>query len=156
MKFMLVSSVMLSTLVLGVTTPMMLALLILLQALILCLILFFLLKTSWFSYILFLIFLGGLMIIFSYMCSLASNEKMEIKINTPRTLFMVMLSIMLSMLWSEEHMILSNESQENIFKMISPLTLTPSVISMIYLLLTLIVIVKITNKKMGALRSNKN
>ncbi|MGL5470365.1 MAG: NADH-quinone oxidoreductase subunit J [Shewanella sp.] len=32
----------------------------------------------WFSYILFLVFLGGVLVLFIYMTSLASNEKFEI------------------------------------------------------------------------------
>lgn len=50
---------------------------------------------------------------------------------------------------------LINDRVETIFKILTRIILTPSVVSIFYLLITLIVIVKISFKKMGALRSTK-
>lgn len=49
-------------------------LILLIQTFLICLISGIILKSFWFSYIIFLIFLGGLLILFSYILSLASNE----------------------------------------------------------------------------------
>nr|ATN41213.1 NADH dehydrogenase subunit 6 [Diptera sp. 77 LC-2017] len=48
------------------------------------------LKSFWFSYSLFLIFLGGMLILFMYMTSVASNEKFSMKLKSMKIYFMIM------------------------------------------------------------------
>ena len=136
-------------------SPIVFTVLILMQALFLCLILCFTLKTSWFSYILFLIFLGGLIIIFSYVCRLASNENVYRELSN-NFLIIALIVITLIILFSEQENIqIVNSNVERIFKILNKFLLTPSVLSIFYLLITLIVIVKISFKKIGSLRSRK-
>nr|YP_001798516.1 NADH dehydrogenase subunit 6 [Sminthurus viridis]ABS82051.1 NADH dehydrogenase subunit 6 [Sminthurus viridis] len=155
MKLMVLFSSFMSFLIMKTNNPMMFTVVILLQALFLCMMICFSMNTSWFSYILFLIFLGGLMIIFSYVCSLASNESINIQIQPVSISSMALVSTLILLNGSEINLSMLNDSVQTIFKMMSKLMVTPSIVSMFYLLITLIVIVKISFKKMGSLRSSK-
>lgn len=55
-------------------------------------------KTFWFSYSLFLIFLGGILILFIYITSIASNEQFKFKINL-YTFFIINLLIIIILLF---------------------------------------------------------
>nr|AYW52178.1 NADH dehydrogenase subunit 6 [Anthicidae sp. 1 ACP-2013] len=115
----------------------------------------------WFSYILFLILIGGMLILFMYMTSIASNEKFK-----PNMKFIVITPIMLStLLFPETWKFMSNtpimkhikiEALNNLeMSMIKFIHLPLNMILMfmiLYLLLTLIAIVKITNMSSGPLR----
>nr|ADO60534.1 NADH dehydrogenase subunit 6 [Drilus flavescens] len=115
----------------------------------------------WYSYILFIIMIGGLLVLFIYMTSVASNEKFKIS-------FSIMFMIVAATMWTtknQEFLHMSNKTMEmlsfnsNWINQMSmskylnnPLNLW--VISMIvYLLLALIAVAKITNIKYGPLRS---
>nr|UKO33017.1 NADH dehydrogenase subunit 6 [Stenochironomus sp. 1CZ] len=50
------------------------------------------LSSFWFSYSLFLIFLGGMLILFLYMTAIASNEKFSMKMNLKFPLIIVLMS----------------------------------------------------------------
>nr|QEH58849.1 NADH dehydrogenase subunit 6 [Caroperla siveci] len=58
--------------------PLALGLILLLQTLMIALITGFTFPSYWFSYILFLVFLGGMLVLFIYVTSLASNEMFSI------------------------------------------------------------------------------
>nr|ALO77119.1 NADH deshydrogenase subunit 6 [Entiminae sp. GENSP01] len=120
----------------------------------------------WFSYILFLIMIGGMLVLFIYMTSVASNEKFKFS----KMMMMIMLSGMLLMLISlmtDNFLFMLNSlnydyTSQNFFNInlsMNKFTNLPMVLVMfmlmIYLLLTLIAIVKITQSKMGPLRSTK-
>nr|YP_010988671.1 NADH dehydrogenase subunit 6 [Allanaspides hickmani]WOR80976.1 NADH dehydrogenase subunit 6 [Allanaspides hickmani]WOR80989.1 NADH dehydrogenase subunit 6 [Allanaspides hickmani] len=122
----------------------------------------------WFSYILFLIFLGGMLVLFIYVTSLASNE--TFKFSTMLASFFVWLFIgfFLFEMFFSDYLIsyfntLSLSSfytqmspelpMQNIISLIYlPSLLLYTIFMMLYLLLTLIVIVKITNNSQGPLR----
>nr|YP_010988658.1 NADH dehydrogenase subunit 6 [Allanaspides helonomus]WOR80950.1 NADH dehydrogenase subunit 6 [Allanaspides helonomus] len=125
--------------------------------------------TFWFSYILFLIFLGGMLVLFIYMTSLASNEMFKFSISSYIlfTGFFVLISLL--GLFFSDYMIyylntLSSTSplhsallpqsltQNIISPIYTPTTMFYTIFMMLYLLLTLIVIVKITNNSAGPLR----
>jgi len=54
--------------------PLAMGLILLIQTIFICLLRGLLIKSFWFSYILFLIFIGGILVLFIYVTSLASNE----------------------------------------------------------------------------------
>ena len=60
--------------------PLAIGLISLIQSLLICLITGLISKRFWFSYILFLIFLGGILVLFIYVTSLASNEIFTISV----------------------------------------------------------------------------
>nr|YP_010728499.1 NADH dehydrogenase subunit 6 [Polypedilum heberti]WEF49740.1 NADH dehydrogenase subunit 6 [Polypedilum heberti] len=129
-------------------------------------------KTFWFSYSLFLIFLGGMLILFMYMTSIASNEQFKFK---PSLMNMMMLMIMilfiiLFILFFNQKLLFFNKIQnfENLSVMIfknltveNNITLNKiynfpmnliTILLINYLFLTLIATVKITNIFEGPLR----
>nr|YP_009632255.1 NADH dehydrogenase subunit 6 [Paralithodes platypus]ASS30841.1 NADH dehydrogenase subunit 6 [Paralithodes platypus] len=124
-------------------------------------------KTFWFSYILFLIFLGGMLVLFIYVASLASNEQFTIDINFFLMSFIIVVLVFF-LLIIYDPIILSNKmlmmssslmneykfSSNSLFN--SPIYNLPSafftffIIS--YLLLALLVVVKIMKSSSSPLR----
>nr|AII02538.1 NADH dehydrogenase subunit 6 [Dysstroma truncata] len=153
--------------------PLSMGLMILLQTLFMCLISGMLIKTYWFSYILFLTFMGGLLVLFIYVSSIASNEMFSsININMKIFIFMF-LSILIIMQilfynnlnWmnlSNDIMdnnnffnlyFFNNENKFNINKLYNNHNFMLMMLMVIYLFITLIAVVKITNIFYGPLRT---
>nr|QGA74038.1 NADH dehydrogenase subunit 6 [Chalcophana sp. N69] len=116
----------------------------------------------WFSYILFLVMIGGMLILFVYMTSVASNEKFKLNlmlVTAATTTFLT------SMLFNKSEMNLSfkiketlnfnsNNTKTMLTKYFNFPSMTIMMFMMIFLLLTLVVIVKLTKKSMGPIRKN--
>nr|AND96286.1 NADH deshydrogenase subunit 6 [Onthophagus yukae] len=120
----------------------------------------------WFSYILFLIMIGGMLILFIYMTSIASNEKFYPSIKLMMIiLIMAMLWMLLEICIDPYYINLNNiyYNYENNININKNLSMTkffnfPSnsmmYLMIMYLLIALLAIVKITDfKKNGTLRS---
>jgi len=136
--------------------PIILITLILIQTINLCLIAWILLKSSWFSYILFIIFLGGLMVLFIYITSLASNEKFFFRANPILLLYIISIIIIILLINKNEEAQIFNQLNNinKIFNSIYSLNvITLTITTIIYLLLTLIVVVKVASKYEGPLRN---
>lgn len=129
--------------------PVILIIFILIQTVVLCLILWLKFKIRWFSYIIFLIFLGGLMVLFIYITSLASNELILISINSifysvifcSLLLFFIILSFNL-----QDNYNIFNFNFKSFHLIYSIRRSRLVILTIIYLLLTLIIVVKISNK----------
>jgi len=119
-------------------------------------------RSFWFSYILFIIIIGGILVLFIYMTRLASNE-----IFSPSNKILIASSIILPILI---YIIptLTNNKEINIHDAIieNEITTTTTVIYnqiigtittilVIYILLTLIVVVNIINVSKGPLRHTR-
>lgn len=157
------------TIFITIKHPLAIGLILLIQTLLICLITGIISKTFWFSYILFLIFLGGILVLFIYITSLASNEIFNFSSKT------FTLNIMIILIWNliifiRDKSLLINyyiryeiESLNFIKRFIIenslilnklynfPVNLI-TIILIAYLFLTLIAIVKITNIFEGPLR----
>nr|YP_007889699.1 NADH dehydrogenase subunit 6 [Timelaea maculata]AGI50316.1 NADH dehydrogenase subunit 6 [Timelaea maculata]USN89432.1 NADH dehydrogenase subunit 6 [Timelaea maculata] len=150
--------------------PFSMGLMILLQTLLMCLLSSMLINTYWFSYILFLIFLGGLLVLFIYVSSVASNELFKISIFNKIFLiyiFMLMISFFCkdNLFWmnfsfNDEmnnffnlFLFFNNEFKINLSKLYNEQTYLLTLMMIIYLFITLITVVKITNIFFGPLRS---
>nr|YP_010262143.1 NADH dehydrogenase subunit 6 [Esanthelphusa keyini (nom. nud.)]UIB42750.1 NADH dehydrogenase subunit 6 [Esanthelphusa keyini (nom. nud.)] len=144
--------------------PLSMGLTLLVQTIIISIFVGFFTFSFWFSYILFLIFLGGLLVLFIYVASLASNEKFSFSLST-MSIMTTFLVIMMTLYMSLDLILipnLSNLSTSSIFPLISTQFFMswifnyPSVyftiMIILYLLLTLIVVVKITNLVKSPLR----
>nr|YP_009480519.1 NADH dehydrogenase subunit 6 [Cryptopygus terranovus]APX54991.1 NADH dehydrogenase subunit 6 [Cryptopygus terranovus] len=146
----LLLSFMISNLYLISSHPVMLMMLILIQATLICLISWLYLKFSWFAYILFLVFLGGLMVLFIYITSLASNELMKYDLSsfTMAAVILFMVSTLVFFNWNgcSLDLMMFNKSINYFSGMYSLPTFTLIGLTMIYLLFTLIVVVKVSNK----------
>nr|WGO57948.1 NADH dehydrogenase subunit 6 [Hemithyrsocera longiseta] len=140
--------------------PLTMGLILLMQTITISLLTGLISQSFWFSYILFLIFLGGMLILFMYVTSLASNEMFllsykPILISIPLTIIFIILFKSLPMTQNPD-MINLLSTNNHLMMSITKLYNQPSGIITIlmasYLFLTLIVVVKIINIYKGPLR----
>nr|YP_009906598.1 NADH dehydrogenase subunit 6 [Lysmata vittata]QLI42516.1 NADH dehydrogenase subunit 6 [Lysmata vittata]QQP21707.1 NADH dehydrogenase subunit 6 [Lysmata vittata] len=147
------------------SSPLSMGVTLLIQTLMICSIMSFFLKSVWFSYILFLIFLGAMLVLFIYIASIASNEKFHLSslffclpflvlmmtlfsFWDPMTLFQPFLTEFSSTTQKE----ISTSSSFHISMIYSPSYMSMTMFVIVYLLLTLVVVVKITGSFWGPLR----
>nr|YP_009554118.1 NADH dehydrogenase subunit 6 [Bitias brevis]QBA19629.1 NADH dehydrogenase subunit 6 [Bitias brevis] len=146
--------------------PLAMGLTLLAQTVLICLTSGLLSKSMWFSYILFLIFLGAMLVLFIYVASLASNEAFSFSIPTMGLLlasvsclplFMLMDPFLPTMKQTTESSFSTmneflNTTQYNLSMIYNPTSMNLTLFIILYLLLTLIVVVKITTTFFGPLR----
>nr|WHN78855.1 NADH dehydrogenase subunit 6 [Charaxes kahruba] len=153
--------------------PIPMGLFILFQTLMVCILSGMMINSYWFSYILFLIFLGGLLVLFIYMSSIASNEKMK-KFSLKNKIILLLIIIIMNTIsfmninnlnwlnfYLNEDMInlfhellfINNENHINLLKLYNEQTYFLMMLMIIYLFFTLVTVVKITNIFYGPLRS---
>nr|YP_010946541.1 NADH dehydrogenase subunit 6 [Episymploce torchaceus]WGO57259.1 NADH dehydrogenase subunit 6 [Episymploce torchaceus] len=142
--------------------PLAMGLILLIQTVLISLISGMLSQTFWFSYILFLIFLGGMLILFIYVTSLASNEMffLSTKIIVSSIIMFMIFIIIFSMsklaLNQNQEMMYFLTTNNSLINSLTKLYNQPTGIITIllasYLFLTLIAVVKITNIFKGPLR----
>nr|APB02775.1 NADH dehydrogenase subunit 6 [Hycleus cichorii] len=152
----------LSILFMFMNHPLSLGLILLLQTTIISLISGQICLNYWFSYILFLILIGGMLILFIYMTSIASNEKFNLKIHLLVFMTIVMSSSFLVSYYNQfaldsyiKNELVSMETLNLNFSMIKFISFPINLILLfmiIYLFLALIAIVKIIDRKQGPLR----
>nr|YP_010703300.1 NADH dehydrogenase subunit 6 [Heterocarpus sibogae]WCO11503.1 NADH dehydrogenase subunit 6 [Heterocarpus sibogae] len=146
--------------------PLAMGLTLLTQTVLICLASGLLSKHMWFSYILFLIFLGAMLVLFIYVASLASNEPFALSVPTSVLLggaltslptFMIMDPFLPSLKQTVESSFLTTaqlfySTQHNLSMIYNPSSMNLTLFVILYLLLTLIVVVKITSTFFGPLR----
>nr|YP_009327175.1 NADH dehydrogenase subunit 6 [Orthetrum sabina]ANX09999.1 NADH dehydrogenase subunit 6 [Orthetrum sabina] len=142
--------------------PMNMGITLLIQTIMMAILMGLMSYSSWFSYILFLVFLGGMLVLFIYMTSIASNEMFK-KSNYMYSII-IMMMIVLSMIIMFLDPFMFNMNMNDSFMhntnlptmVMSPLYNNPisliTVFMVLYLLLTLIVIVSLTKFNKGPLR----
>nr|WAX37279.1 NADH dehydrogenase subunit 6 [Auzakia danava] len=168
-SFMLIS---ISILLYFINHPLAMGLLILIQTFFICLLSGMLINTYWFSYILFLVFLGGLLVLFIYVSSIAANELFKIHIIFKFLFSYLFLILIFSFLFKNNlfwmnfsfndemnnffnsFLFFNNEFNFNLSKLYNNHTYLLMLMMIIYLFITLVAIVKITNIFFGPLRSN--
>nr|YP_010385110.1 NADH dehydrogenase subunit 6 [Cordulegaster boltonii]UPL65120.1 NADH dehydrogenase subunit 6 [Cordulegaster boltonii] len=147
--------------------PMNMGILLLLQTMIMCLLTGSFSQNTWFSYVLFLVFLGGMLVLFIYMTSIASNELFQ----SSNYIFIIMISTTILFLtifiyfFLDNYISLNNTNESlsllNMFKMNEKYLLANlynmpnsimTIFMVLYLFLTLIVVVIITKSYRGPLR----
>nr|YP_010737565.1 NADH dehydrogenase subunit 6 [Ctenocephalides orientis]WEQ71700.1 NADH dehydrogenase subunit 6 [Ctenocephalides orientis] len=123
-------------------------------------------KTFWFSYILFISFIGGMLILFIYMTSISNNEYFSI--NIYKTIFIMSMMFMSIYFYYNKNLLLTfnNNNMMNDFNLnllaynfnLNKLYNFPNnmltIMLIIYLLISLICVVKITDTFYGPLRKN--
>nr|YP_009176699.1 NADH dehydrogenase subunit 6 [Anopheles epiroticus]ALJ02420.1 NADH dehydrogenase subunit 6 [Anopheles epiroticus] len=149
--------------------PLSMGLMLLIQTFLTCLITGIYVKSFWFSYILFLIFLGGMLILFIYVTSLSSNEMFSMSFKLTMfsmiifSMFMIMFLILdktmieqfIMNMEMEKLSMVNNLMNENILSLNKMYNFPTNLITLLlinYLFLTLLVTVKITKKFYGPLR----
>nr|QOL01047.1 NADH dehydrogenase subunit 6 [Phlaeoba antennata] len=127
-----------------------------------------LMESFWLSYILFLTFLGGMLVLFIYITSIASNEMFK-----PKIIIMILTFIIFTLIFNiliinekmvfmdlienTESMNINNsinyqEMSLSLEKLYNKPTNIITMMMMIYLFITLVVVVKITNINQGPIR----
>nr|AQP28602.1 NADH dehydrogenase subunit 6 [Hospitalitermes sp. A TB-2017] len=139
--------------------PMAMGLMLLTQTIMVCLISGTMYKSFWFSYILFMIMIGGMLVLFMYMTSLASNEMFS-----PSNKMLMIASITLPILMytmptptnnkemNTHNTMTENEITTTTTVMYNQMMGMMTTMLVIYMLLTLIVVVNIINVSKGPLR----
>nr|UAM92174.1 NADH dehydrogenase subunit 6 [Deleaster bactrianus] len=139
--------------------PLSMGFLLLAQITLIALMMTLISNNSWFSYILFIIMVGGLLILFIYMTSLASNEKFKFSfkimiLNITNIMFMFLTYFIDQMNFNLMNKFNFNNYMININ--MNKFFIFPSyfimIMIIIYLFITLIAVVKISNFKSGPLR----
>nr|QZP41104.1 NADH dehydrogenase subunit 6 [Geoscapheus dilatatus] len=158
--FMTMSSL-LSILFTQMNHPLAMGLILLIQTIMISMITGLSTQSFWFSYVLFLIFIGGMLVLFIYITSLASNEMfiMSTKLLYLMLMIMPLLAFLMKMnflnLTNQEYMMfltINNSTPLPLLKLYSYPTGTLTIMMAIYLLITLIAVVKIINIFSGPLR----
>nr|YP_010264229.1 NADH dehydrogenase subunit 6 [Ophrygonius sp.]UFK32146.1 NADH dehydrogenase subunit 6 [Ophrygonius sp.]UIN24741.1 NADH dehydrogenase subunit 6 [Ophrygonius sp.] len=139
--------------------PLLLMIVIFTQVITNCIMISYMTFNSWYSYILFLVMISGLLILFLYMTSMSSNNKFP-----SLTIKHISIFILFTLFYYNVPLLFNNHfynESNNIFFsfylslnkfMIFPMNIFLSTL-IIYLLITLMSIVKITKFKKGPIRS---
>nr|AYR05160.1 NADH dehydrogenase subunit 6 [Coleoptera sp. ACP-2013] len=164
LNLMICLSFMISIIFMFLNHPLSLGLILLLQTILIALISGLMHLNFWYSYILFLIMIGGMLILFMYMTSIASNEKFKF---SNKIFFMTLIILSMSMLiiFLDKFFINLNPQTYDSMQVSTPTIFNLSLFKffnipssnifymiILYLLITLIMVVKITNIKSGPLR----
>nr|QQY98749.1 NADH dehydrogenase subunit 6 [Palaemon sinensis] len=148
--------------------PMAMGLTLIAQTTLICVTSGLLSGLSWFSYILFLIFLGATLVLFIYVASLASNEIFKINMTLSLLLITPLLTIPLMLLSETLFLPIKNTMEASFFSwapefistqlklsnMYNPVSANLTAFLVLYLFLTLIVVVKLSSSFYGPLRTS--
>nr|QIV24546.1 NADH dehydrogenase subunit 6 [Olethrius laevipennis] len=153
-----------STVFLFLSHPLSFGMILLMQTLIISLITGTMNYNFWFSYILFLVMVGGMLILFIYMTSVASNEKFKFSsklfVLTISMLILAVSTMMTDKFFSNTNLLSyetigQNQMYSNSLSLSKFLNLNSSLglfMIIMYLLITLIMVVKVTDIRNGPLR----
>nr|YP_010895324.1 NADH dehydrogenase subunit 6 [Victoriana melanorrhina]WJW73915.1 NADH dehydrogenase subunit 6 [Victoriana melanorrhina] len=150
--------------------PLSMGIMLLIQTMMICCISGLMTKSFWFSYILFLIFVGGMLVLFIYVTSLASNEMFTLSMKMLLLLLVNMMIMTILMIFMDKMILMFNslnnemisisllnsyilENTLNLNKLYNYPTNIITILLINYLLITLIATVKITKLFYGPLRS---
>nr|YP_010305217.1 NADH dehydrogenase subunit 6 [Philonthus spinipes]ULT46834.1 NADH dehydrogenase subunit 6 [Philonthus spinipes] len=157
-----IMSLSLSSIFIFLSHPLSMGITLLIQTILIAIITGLMNVNFWFSYILFLIMIGGMLVLFIYMTSIASNEKFKFSnliFFTLTTLMMVSFLIYLfsdnlifSMMNFSNTLGTNYSFTMNLSKFFNYPTNIILFMIIIYLFITLIAVVKITNINFGPLR----
>nr|YP_009040493.1 NADH dehydrogenase subunit 6 [Peirates arcuatus]AHF21754.1 NADH dehydrogenase subunit 6 [Peirates arcuatus] len=143
--------------------PLSMGLILILQTIIIAMISGMMINMFWFSYILIMTILSGMLVLFIYMASVASNEKFNSSLkNSSYVIFLFSLSIILSLFVDQLEMskkwptksesIMDTEYLMTLNKMFNVHNMYLTIVMISYLFLTMIIISYIVNVHEGPLR----
>nr|AKR07171.1 NADH dehydrogenase subunit 6 [Pseudorhaetus sinicus] len=145
-----------------VNHPLSLGLILLIQSILIALISGWMNLTFWYSYIMLLIMIGGMLVLFMYMTNVASNEKFKfspfILLFTISGMSFFIMSLPFTDQWLInsktliDEIILSPYPLSSLNKYLNFPAILISASLIIYLLITMIIVIKIINIKHGPLR----
>nr|QIV24780.1 NADH dehydrogenase subunit 6 [Agrianome spinicollis] len=164
MNILIMSMIIITVTFMFLSHPLSLGLILLMQTLMISIITGMMNYNFWFSYILFLIMVGGMLILFIYMTSVASNEKFKLSpkialmvlsmalISAPVMLTDKVFTNMYNFMYELSNQNLLSENSLSLSKFMNMPTNFNLALIILYLLITLIMVVKITSIQHGPLR----
>nr|YP_010884256.1 NADH dehydrogenase subunit 6 [Epacromius tergestinus]WIW75321.1 NADH dehydrogenase subunit 6 [Epacromius tergestinus] len=151
--------------------PMSMMMIIIIQTIMIGMMTGMMMESFWLSYILFLTFLGGMLVLFIYITSIASNEMFKIKSINMIIIMMtlVIMTLILNILNKTMFMDMVKNSETinmkytmnyqemtmSLMKLYNNPTIFITMMMMIYLFIALLAVVKITNINQGPIRKMK-
>nr|YP_054541.1 NADH dehydrogenase subunit 6 [Thermobia domestica]AAT69290.1 NADH dehydrogenase subunit 6 [Thermobia domestica] len=159
--------VVLSFILIQMSHPLSMGLMLIVNTITTCLTISTMSESPWFSYILFLVFLGGMLVLFIYVTSLASNEMFTLTPNLFLLIFLVPLLLIVMMIIDplllpnmislpDPHHYTTNYQEIPGMKFYMTSILMNTIMLATYLFITLIAVVKITSLYQGPLRPSKS
>nr|YP_010138716.1 NADH dehydrogenase subunit 6 [Compsilura concinnata]QQJ94223.1 NADH dehydrogenase subunit 6 [Compsilura concinnata] len=148
--------------------PLTMGMMLLIQTMLICMMTGLITKTFWFSYILFLVFIGGMLVLFIYITSLASNEMFSLSMKLMIISIMMFIIFTIYLIFFNKNFLqyknleISSITNLNSFFMENSLSVNKlynyptnmlTILLMNYLLITLIAVIKITKLFKGPLRT---
>nr|YP_010349795.1 NADH dehydrogenase subunit 6 [Cassianeura bimaculata]UOH96537.1 NADH dehydrogenase subunit 6 [Cassianeura bimaculata] len=160
MKFLIIKLLLVSNSILPILkNPMSMGFILMIQTMLVIMLMNKIMASSWFMMITFLMMIGGLLIIFSYMSSIASNEKFKIKINISMIfiILMIMTDEMLIEQQCDETQSISHSmnSEMSLIKIYNSKSMMMTILLVIYLLISMLSVSKLVKIHEGPLRSYK-
>nr|URX54536.1 NADH dehydrogenase subunit 6 [Incisitermes snyderi] len=163
MKMLMMTSTLISAMFTQMNHPLAMGLMLLMQTMMMCLISGLMHQSFWFQYILFMVLIGGMLVLFIYVASLASNEMFSLSTKMMTLAATTMLIASMIKDWttvnSTDTTNINTPMESSIITLTSKLYNQPSgimtILMALYLLMTLIVVVKITDVSKGPLRQSK-
>nr|URX52771.1 NADH dehydrogenase subunit 6 [Neotermes cf. insularis/malandensis]URX52784.1 NADH dehydrogenase subunit 6 [Neotermes cf. insularis/malandensis] len=160
MKMFMMMSTTMSVMFTQMNHPLAMGMMLLMQTMMMCLISGLMHQSFWFQYILFMVFVGGMLVLFIYVASLASNEMFSLSTKmTVMSMVMILTMLMIkdqTTIDSKETKMYDTTTSNEIITMTTKLYNQPNgtmtILMALYLLMTLIVVVKVTNVSKGPLR----
>nr|AIY61981.1 NADH dehydrogenase subunit 6 [Anoplotermes group nr. E1 TB-2014] len=139
--------------------PLAMGMMLLIQTTMVCIISGTMYSSFWFSYILFMIMVGGMLVLFMYMTSLASNEMfspsnkmlMTMTVLTPAIVY-IMPTVTNNKEMNMHNTMMESEVTTTTTVMYNSTMGTMTTLLVLYMLMTLIVVVNIINVSSGPLR----
>uniref|UniRef100_A0AAU7YTN3 NADH-ubiquinone oxidoreductase chain 6 n=1 Tax=Sinophasma brevipenne TaxID=3127808 RepID=A0AAU7YTN3_9NEOP len=156
MKLMLTMNMMMNMMFLIMKHPLSMGMMIIMQTTLISMMTGMVYKSYWFSYVLFLMYIGGMMVLFIYMTSLMPN--MMFSMSKKMTLSLMLSMFIVLMILQKKYTIFNKDMMMTTTKsmMLMKMYNKPVNISIImmasYLLFTMIVVFKITESNKGPLR----
>nr|AQP26483.1 NADH dehydrogenase subunit 6 [Astalotermes cf. qietus RDCT073]AQP27306.1 NADH dehydrogenase subunit 6 [Astalotermes cf. quietus RDCT046] len=139
--------------------PLAMGMMLLMQTTMMCIISGTMYNSFWFSYILFMIMIGGMLVLFMYMTSLASNEMfspsnkmISIAMITMPGLMYLMPTVTNNKEMTIHNMMMENDILTTTTVMYNQMMGMMTTMLVLYMLMTLIVVVNIINVSKGPLR----
>nr|YP_010878970.1 NADH dehydrogenase subunit 6 [Batracomorphus extentus]WHE42622.1 NADH dehydrogenase subunit 6 [Batracomorphus extentus] len=148
-----------STMLVFMKNPMSIMILMITKTSLVSIMMNFMSNSSWFPMMFFLMMVGGLLIIFSYMTSTVSNEKFKFKMNLTLMMFMFitipMETNLLNELIEEKEMLTTKIDlmKMSVSKLYNFKSMQMSMLLIFYLFMTMIMVSKLIMKTMGPLRT---
>nr|ADO60525.1 NADH dehydrogenase subunit 6 [Lycus dentipes] len=156
LTIMLISVMTISLSFIFLNHPITMGLALLLQTVAISLTTGLMMNMFWYSYIIFMIMIGGMLVLFLYMTSIASNKKFKFSIKLSIFLFIMMMIFMIMLMLNDFYSEILMKTQLNlemtVLKYFNFPTGNIMILLITYLLITLIAVVKITKTNFGPLR----